>query len=160
MDYSVLDNLPQFVLMHGLVDPPGMVCALWEAQAGLCFHCHKPMTFLRKSGGAKGDHATREHVYPKSQTGRYLLNNIVLAHARCNNQRGCKEPSHEEITRAKAIYMIMGMTPFVEFSVWTKDQKFFVFESEHRAKVFTQARYRQLDNDGGYPGKLAELWPK
>lgn len=144
--------------MHGFVEPQGMLCALWEAQDGCCFHCDRPMIFVRGAGFPKGDMATREHVYPRSTQGRNLHNNIVLAHSGCNNERGCRAPTDLELSKAKAIYAVMGMTAFVPFSTWNGEAKFYVQESAKQAKRYTESRQRVI----GMPfpeATLADVWP-
>jgi hypothetical protein len=112
--------------MHGFVKPSVSILELWKVQKGCCFHCDKPMILSRADGMEKDLMATREHVYPRETTGQRakLLNNIVLAHSICNNRRGCKLPTHEQITKAKAIYMLMGLTAFIPFREWDREALF------------------------------------
>ncbi len=101
--------------MHGFVDPEPLIRALWSAQAGRCFHCNDPMIFTENGGIGipKGLTATREHIYPRGLNGKGMHRNVVLAHSNCNNKRGCRNPTPEEITKTKALYMTMGLVPFV-----------------------------------------------
>ncbi len=61
---------------------------LWEEQDGLCYYCNKPM---RLTYGYP-DSMTRDHRIPKSK-GLRLLNNIVLACYRCNQQKADTVPT-------------------------------------------------------------------
>jgi len=78
------------------------------AQKRLCFHCHEPMkpTPVRKKRNGDYDKGwTREHIVPKSKGGR-KGDNIVLAHYKCNQERGNVDPTLEMIERAKVINAI------------------------------------------------------
>lgn len=90
-----------------------LVVALFEVQGGLCFICDKPM--MPRGHGLYS--WTRDHVFPRSTTGAGLHNNIVLAHALCNHERGCPEPSAEQIEKARSIYATMGLVAFVQDQV-------------------------------------------
>lgn len=87
--------------------------ALFYAQRGLCFHCNTPMREQCARNGHTQDGWTREHVYPRSTSGRGLANNFVLAHPECNNRRGNRHPTEEEILRTRMLYAVIGETPFV-----------------------------------------------
>lgn len=87
--------------------------ALWAAQRKLCFHCAEPMNWTGPSYADRK--VSREHLFPKSTTGRGLFNNIVLAHRSCNTARGAREPTHEEIARAIDLYAEIGERPFIRF---------------------------------------------
>ncbi len=65
---------------------------LWEAQTGLCALCGK--TMLRNRFEAPHarvwakQRATFDHVIPRSKGGPDTLDNLQLAHARCNKVKG------------------------------------------------------------------------
>lgn len=100
--------------MHGLVNPSGLLQALWNIQRGECFHCGKPMHFVIAANLPKNQMATRDHIFPRCVRGKGLLNNIVLAHAKCNHDRGAPQfPTDDEIARTKEIYSKIGLTAFV-----------------------------------------------
>lgn len=141
--------------MHGFVEPEGILYLLWETQEGKCFHCGEPMVFTRNGayGLPKATLATREHLYPHRTSGRDLHNNIVLAHAKCNHARGCKEPTPDEITKAKAIYMILGLTPFVHNNEWMRAHS---AEEGQKSRMCGDAKKRW---DSFRPPTLAEIWP-
>jgi 5-methylcytosine-specific restriction endonuclease McrA len=62
------------------------------AQGGLCFHCGKPV------GGA----ATDDHLIPRAYGGADVPGNVVLAHRRCNQLKGDRLPTAEEVERLVA----------------------------------------------------------
>lgn len=102
--------------MHGFTEPLGIrIERLWNVQGGLCFHCGEPMIRSREeqvaTKGRTKSLATKEHVFPKSIK-RGLQNNVVLAHASCNNSKGARMPTPAEIARTKEIYQKMGETAF------------------------------------------------
>lgn len=85
---------------------------MW-AQDHRCFHCGNTMAFRILPGTPRSEGVTREHVFPHATTGKGLVNNIVLAHAVCNYQRGDRQPTPAEIAKAARIYLKMGMAAFV-----------------------------------------------
>lgn len=86
----------------GVVGVKPVVADLYEAQAGLCFHCFKPMN--RMPGGSDRNPGgwTREHVTPKSDGGT-KKGNLVLAHQACNQRRGTAPLSPIDAARARLI---------------------------------------------------------
>lgn len=58
-------------------------------QGGRCFYCGEPV-------GAK---ATFDHVIPQAYGGADMAANIVLAHRRCNQAKGDRLPTPEEVDR-------------------------------------------------------------
>lgn len=58
----------------------------------LCWLCGEPMDFSdRPSGGAGDRSATLDHVVPLGRGGSNEQTNLRLAHAKCNNERGCPD---------------------------------------------------------------------
>lgn len=53
----------------------------WFKQEGLCAYCEKPMPLSE---------VTFDHVIPISKGGTFANNNIVLAHYKCNRDKGSK----------------------------------------------------------------------
>lgn len=93
--------------------PTAFIRRLFAAQSGLCFHCAEKMLLALAKNDRRAHGVTREHVFPRSTTGRALVNNIVLAHAGCNGDRGDRQPSCEEIAKAARIYKILKLEPFL-----------------------------------------------
>lgn len=67
---------------------------LWTIQSGLCALCDKPMLRNRYEAPhariwAK-QRATFDHVIPRSKGGADTVENLQLAHARCNKIKGNK----------------------------------------------------------------------
>lgn len=58
-------------------------------QGGRCFYCGEPI-------GAK---ATFDHLIPQAYGGADEPANVVLAHRRCNQKKGDRLPTPEEIER-------------------------------------------------------------
>ncbi|PWC42081.1 HNH endonuclease [Azospirillum sp. TSO22-1] len=58
-------------------------------QGGCCFYCGEP-------AGAK---ATFDHVVPQAYGGVNEPGNVVLAHRRCNQLKGDRLPTPEEVER-------------------------------------------------------------
>ena len=67
---------------------------LWTAQSGLCALCEKPMLrnrFEAPHSRIWANHrATFDHIIPSSKGGPDTLDNLQLAHARCNKIKGNK----------------------------------------------------------------------
>ena len=66
----------------------------WHKQGGICHWCHKPMVWghKRASEDEKQEFASIDHVIPIARNGNNGDDNIVLAHVRCNSDRGCDMP--------------------------------------------------------------------
>jgi 5-methylcytosine-specific restriction endonuclease McrA len=61
--------------------------ALLRARDGNdCWLCGKPL------GGSPGGSITLDHVIPRSKGGSNTLDNLRLAHRRCNHRRGNADP--------------------------------------------------------------------
>lgn len=58
--------------------------AVWDKSNGICVYCDKPM--LRMPGDPLS--FTIDHDIPKCRKGSNHLDNLVGAHARCNNEKG------------------------------------------------------------------------
>lgn len=72
---------------------------LYLAQRGRCFHCLEPMLLKRGGSGY-----TFEHIRPSSKGGR-KYGNVVLAHSKCNADRGDSDPTAEMLERCHRIYV-------------------------------------------------------
>lgn len=59
------------------------------AQSGRCFHCGEPI-------GAK---ATDDHLIPRAYGGADVAGNVVLVHRRCNQLKGDRLPTAQEVER-------------------------------------------------------------
>ena len=59
---------------------------IWRDQHGLCYWCREPV--LWNAPEKSPEYATIDHLLPLSRGGRDLVSNWVVAHARCNGQRG------------------------------------------------------------------------
>lgn len=138
--------------MHGLVDPQGYLCALFEAQESLCFHCNKPMIFVRGAGLPKGLMATREHLYPKGLNGRGMHHNVVLAHGDCNNKRGCQPPTEAELIKASALYAKIGLQAFISPEEYKTNKHLRMPEEIIEAHKQAKSKYTAPT--------LGDLWPK
>lgn len=71
---------------------------LWEAQDGACFHCGKRMLM----SGERRESVSFEHIIPKVHGGKWNRN-VVLAHRGCNERRGDRELTPQELRRAAAV---------------------------------------------------------
>ncbi len=137
--------------MHGMVDPPGVICALFAVQNGLCFHCDKPMIFLRTEGAQKALLATREHIYAAGNGKKGMHHNIVLAHARCNHDRGAKLPTDDQLQKAREIYSKLGITPFIPDAEYIKD------EANRKGAGKLESKYK--GSEFKFP-TLGDVWPR
>lgn len=78
-----------------------LVDDIYDAQAGLCFHCLRlmdPWTWSKRHPNG----FTRDHVAPKSK-GRDGSRNTVLAHQWCNVRRGNAFLSEVDAMRARLV---------------------------------------------------------
>lgn len=87
--------------------------ALWKAQGGLCFYCQ---TKMQRSGAETSKRlATIEHLTPRSDGGRAVVGNVVLACRSCNGHRGTRELTQDEMKRAEGltreVLLLMGRDP-------------------------------------------------
>lgn len=60
---------------------------LWDLQRGRCAICGG---FMRAEHDNAPDSATFDHMLPWRRGGNNTMFNLVLAHSRCNNQKGDK----------------------------------------------------------------------
>ena len=75
---------------------------LFKEQDGLCWHCGERMNLLRRKGGQPSRlFATFEHLINAVDGGQVDGNNIVLAHAKCNNIRNNEEQRRAAIKRGR-----------------------------------------------------------
>lgn len=95
--------------------PTAFVAKMFRAQRGRCFHCGEPMALIVPRGAPKNLGVTREHLFPKRGTGWGMANNVVLAHPVCNETKAAREPTDEEIERARSLYALLGWPAFVPF---------------------------------------------
>jgi len=72
-------------------------------QGGCCFYC----------GGPVGAKATFDHLIPQAYGGTDDPGNIVLAHRRCNQMKGDRLPTPEELDRliAQRRHSRLGVWP-------------------------------------------------
>lgn len=73
---------------------------LWELQRGRCYLCGKKMRRVRHT---RPEVASDDHVMPK-RLGGTRLNNILLAHRRCNLAKADRAPHPCEQLFAAIIY--------------------------------------------------------
>lgn len=147
--------------MRGFSNPSPLLKALWQAQAGKCFHCDGPMIFRRRSNAEIGLYATREHIYPISTyEASGLHNNIVLAHARCNGARGAPAvPSPMEVVKGKEIYAKLGLEAFV-YGAQDNKKSVAIIGYLERGGATPEDKALYIKSQGAPPAsKLADLWP-
>ena len=74
-----------------------MIRQLYLAQEGRCFFCEEPLGIKK---------ITKDHLLPKSRTNvwRSLRFNLVLAHKKCNCNKGNRLPTSFEISKMKEVY--------------------------------------------------------
>lgn len=77
-----------------------------------CHYCHKPTRVNYVDDDPSLDHATLDHVIPKSRGGSNLRENLVLACNKCNNAKS--DRSYEDfIARPYRIPMVRSAAPAV-----------------------------------------------
>lgn len=75
----------------------------FDHQKGLCCWCLEPMSDNPNAGNGDPNFATWEHIIPVSHGGSDKLINLVLAHYKCNQERGnqpCRTPHFQSYTIA------------------------------------------------------------
>lgn len=75
---------------------------IFRRDGGLCVYCGVPVRRLRKGLSRAGDLATLDHVQPRSEGGRLIPENLVLACQACNNERGVTDADAFRARKAKA----------------------------------------------------------
>ena len=60
---------------------------------GKCIHCGRNLTL--ESDGKARDHATVEHIVPRHHGGTDDLENLAIACARCNQDKGARHDSRD-----------------------------------------------------------------
>ena len=76
---------------------------LYTAQKKRCFYCFGPMRFVRGQGPVD---YTVDHFLAKCK-GNKSNGNIVLAHAKCNLEKGHRDPTQAECIRKDNLYRIV-----------------------------------------------------
>jgi 5-methylcytosine-specific restriction endonuclease McrA len=59
-----------------------------EVLEGKCIHCQRKLTLLEDGSPLNG--ATLEHIVPKNHGGTDALENLAIACARCNSEKGLR----------------------------------------------------------------------
>lgn len=80
---------------------------IFDAQAGRCFYCKKPLIFKSKSSRKRSDgklSSTKDHFIPKAEGGARGRTNIVCACSPCNNLKGQRLPTEKEKVKFKKVY--------------------------------------------------------
>lgn len=72
----------------------GAAIRILKAQGAVCYLCGEPFDDARP--------ATQDHVVPKALRGR-TRGNILMAHQPCNNQKGDRMPTREELEYLRAV---------------------------------------------------------
>lgn len=78
---------------------------LYELQSGECFYCSRAMRpHPWRNKYPKQEHGyTRDHVIPQIHGGALWLN-IVLACFKCNNDKGDRAPTLDELETCRLLY--------------------------------------------------------
>jgi 5-methylcytosine-specific restriction endonuclease McrA len=80
---------------------------LWKAQGGSCWICRQGM----RQGGNNPTSATLDHLWPKSVYGHIGdFGLCLLAHAKCNANRGNKRPTDADVRRLVEVYRKIPVT--------------------------------------------------
>lgn len=78
---------------------------LYLAQRGRCFYCEKIMAPLKTNNNSQG--WTRDHFVPLKLTRKWRVElkfNFVLAHPKCNKNKGSRFPTQQEVLKFKKLY--------------------------------------------------------
>lgn len=67
---------------------------LWERQRGVCWICKTSM--LSEPGSEYS--ATIDHIIPRAYGGSSRVENLKLAHAKCNHKRGAPPPPQPAVS--------------------------------------------------------------
>ena len=84
---------------------------IYSTQNCKCFYCNKFLQFKKYHPRIedKQDGYTIDHLFPRS-LGFTLYGNAVIACRRCNEKKGDRPPTPEEIARAWNIYQKSDLT--------------------------------------------------
>lgn len=81
--------------VHYTMTPRGRrLTRLLKAQGGHCAGCGKDLTHAN---------ATIDEVNPRALGGRRVIGNIVALCSPCNQAKGCRTPTQEEIALARIV---------------------------------------------------------
>lgn len=80
--------------------------ALLMIQNQQCIYCNNKMSANHHDRDAD-NHATKEHILPRSEGGGNELFNIVLACRKCNNARGSNTLSPEFLLKCRYVTLAM-----------------------------------------------------
>jgi 5-methylcytosine-specific restriction endonuclease McrA len=72
----------------GQVKPPSKRTILRKQQANQCYWCGKP---IQRRHPERWDYNTIEHLTPRSKGGTNDIENLALAHKKCNAERGVED---------------------------------------------------------------------
>lgn len=90
---------------------------LYNAQEGLCCHCHLPMIYMGATNEDSPHRASIEHVISARQDSSLMnsFSNYLAAHKRCNNDRKHNPPTQELLDYQKEIHekIMMSGCPHV-----------------------------------------------
>ncbi len=94
----------------GVNNPDDM--AIYTAQEGRCFECHKPVQFFSASD-ERPEGYTVEHVFPSS-LGFGLYGNKVLSCLTCNRRKAQKLPSKQYLGAVQDLYRKVFPKPAID----------------------------------------------
>jgi 5-methylcytosine-specific restriction endonuclease McrA len=75
---------------------------LIDAQRRKCFYCGKFVANRRM---------TRDHLFPRCGGNTLRLNQVMCCRA-CNLRKGCRQPTACEVSKARALYVSLGVPAF------------------------------------------------
>jgi 5-methylcytosine-specific restriction endonuclease McrA len=78
--------------------------AMFLAQDGKCFHCGSGMAKRRFTPRRHRWVWTKEHIIAKANGGPESWSNAVMAHQHCNQERGIRALSNDELARVREIH--------------------------------------------------------
>lgn len=88
---------------------------LWEAQDGICACCDR-LLLSRYRFPLSGDQDTLDHVWPQGFGGPDKLGNLVLLTRNCNNRKGGRWPTEQDVVMLAAVNRVLGWpTPRIPF---------------------------------------------
>lgn len=80
---------------------------LWEAQGQGCIYCDTQMLPHRRHRGHRY-RDTLEHVWPRALGGVDWPGNLALACDQCNNRKGERGPTSEQLDRLRQLNEVLG----------------------------------------------------